>query len=409
MKILPEKILVFIQFDQAEKNVGQIIRDNQNYYFRYSDEYLKTGFNISPYKLRFDNSIQKTDVAFFEGLFGVFADSQPDGWGRLLMDRFLMNTGWSMNEIDPLLRLSLVGMNGIGALGYKPVFKETGEDIIFSDLDQIYKKSLDVYDDKFDDIDEIFGLAGSSGGARPKIWINYNEATDTLNKKFELGSQPWIIKFPSSQDIKGIALVEYVYHQMAQQTGITMSTSKLFFGNSGTPYFGTKRFDIADNKRFHIISAAGLLDDNYRMTALDYGHIMDAAFTLTKNIKVYEDVLRLGIFNVLSNNKDDHSKNFSFLMDSNGNWSFSPAYDLTYSSSSHGYQSTTVDGESKRIQYKHFDSLATLFGVSNLEVIVEQVIDSLNGFKELAKNTKMPVTTLNTIQSSITKNVNIFF
>ncbi len=177
---------------------------------------------------------------------------------------------------------------------------------------------------------ELFRLGGSSGGARPKILVGYNPENQHLikaDKELPLGYKHWLIKFPSSFDSSDIANIEYAYYKMAIDAGIEMSPCQLFKGQSGKVYFGTKRFDRKGNNRLHLHSAAGIMHDNFRLSALDYGHLMDCAFQLEKDVKAYEKVLRLAAFNVFANNRDDHSKNFSFLMDATGSWRLAPAYD----------------------------------------------------------------------------------
>ena len=144
---------------------------------------------------------------------------------------------------------------------------------------------------------------------------------------------------------------------MAVTAGIEMSECKLFKGKSGQHYFGTKRFDRINNRRIHVHTASGLMHDNFRASTMDYGHLMDYAFLLEKHVKAYEKVFRLAAFNVFAHNLDDHSKNFSFLMNNKGEWQFAPAYDLTYSYSSYGFHSTMVAGESQNPGAKHLMKL----------------------------------------------------
>jgi serine/threonine-protein kinase HipA len=152
---------------------------------------------------------------------------------------------------------------------------------------------------------------------------------------------------------------------MALDAGIEMSESKLFKGKSGQAYFGTKRFDRIANKWLHLHSAAGIMHDNFRLSNLDYGNLMDCAFKLEKDVRAYEKILRLAAFNVFAHNRDDHSKNFAFLMDVHGNWKVAPAYDLTFSSSGHGMHSTMVANESANPTKKHLMELADYFKVKN--------------------------------------------
>ncbi len=168
------------------------------------------------------------------------------------------------------------------------------------------------------------------------------------------GYEHWMIKFPSSFDRLDISTIEFAYYKMALDSGIKMSKSELFTGVSGKTYFGTRRFDRHVNDRLHLHSAAGMMHDNFRLSNLDYGNLMECAFRLERDVNAYEKILRLAAFNVFANNRDGHSKNFSFLMDSNGNWKVAPAYDLTFSSSGHGMHSTMVAGESANPTKKHF-------------------------------------------------------
>ena len=399
-----EKVNVSIKWSDKEILVGQLIREDRKIYFKYDEGYLNEGHNISPLKLSFDNQIQLVDTGIFEGLYGVFSDSLPDGWGRLLVDRYLSNKGISIGNIGALERLTIVGSAGQGALIYAPEMEDDSAQIEDLELDSLHQSALEIYDSMADvELDAMYKLGGSSGGARPKVELLYNDVTKTfeINKPdASEGYDAWIIKFPSSQDIVDIAKIEYAYYLMAKKAKITMSECRLFEGKSGTKYFGTKRFDRASQGRKHMISAAGLLHDNYRYTSIDYGHLMDAAFRLTTSYQSYEDVLRLGIFNVLSHNKDDHSKNFSFLMDEDGKWSFSPAYDLTYSTSNHGYQSMSVGGESKRPMYRHFKSLADDFGVKNLDQIVDDVMSTLEAWTTIAHDLEMDDNTQSMINKS---------
>lgn len=129
---------------------------------------------------------------------------------------------------------------------------------------------------------------------------------------------------------------------MAIDAGLYMASFRLFTSKSGKKYFGTKQFDRIGNHRLHLHSAAGLMHDNFRLSNLDYGHLMDEAFKLENDVHAYEKILRLAAFNVFAHNRDDHSKNVSFLMNHEGKWQLVSVYDLTFSMSSHGFHSTTI-------------------------------------------------------------------
>ena len=172
---------------------------------------------------------------------------------------------------------------------------------------------------------------------------------------------------------------------MAIDAGIEMSESQLFIGQSGKMYFGTKRFDRIGNSKLHLHSAAGMMHDNFRLSALDYGHLMDCAFALEKDVIAYEKILRLAAFNVFANNRDDHSKNFSFLMDAKGSWRVAPAYDLTFSYSGHGMHSTMVAGESANPTTKHLMALSDYFKIKNATAIIDEVQNTVNNWAAYAE------------------------
>ena len=372
-----EKIIVSIQFDAEEIAVGELVSDAINIYFKYYSDFIKSGLEISPIKLKLNNLINKAEPIPFEGLYGVFADSLPDGWGKLLLDRALTAKGVVIDDITVLDRLAYVGSNGMGALIYKPEIKEEERAEFKVELDEIAKATNQIITGAATKVlDELFKLGGTSGGARPKILVGYNPVTQNLigtEKALPIGYEHWLIKFPSSFDRPDIANIEYAYYKMALDAGIEMSESKLFNGQSGQSYFGTKRFDRVGNKRLHLHSAAGIMHDNFRLSNIDYGDLMDCAFKLEKNVEAYEKILRLAAFNVFAHNRDDHSKNFAFLMDANGTWKVSPAYDLTFSSSGHGMHSTTVAREGKNPTKKHLIELGNYYKMKNASKIIDEV------------------------------------
>ena len=303
--------------------------------FEYDSEWLTTGFSISPFNLPIQKKVFLPKYEPFDGLFGVFNDSLPDGWGRLLVDRLLLKNKINPSEIDNLNRLAVVQESGMGALTYKPEHKfETQEqESHYDKLAQECSKILESQNS--DNLDELFKLGGSSGGARPKILTKIN-------------GEDWIIKFPTSQDPKNIGEQEYKYSLVAKDCGIKMSETKLFDSKICSGYFGIKRFDRENGKKVHMVSVSGLLETSHRLPNLDYNILMKLTLELTKNYQDIEQLYRLMCFNVFAHNRDDHSKNFSFLYDENKKeWHLSPAYDLTYSSSFNGEHATTINWEGK--------------------------------------------------------------
>jgi len=323
--------------------------------FEYDNDWLANGFSISPFSLPLERKVFIPKIEPFDGLFGVFNDSLPDGWGRLLVDRLLLKNKIYPNEIDSLNRLAVVQESGMGALTYKPEhkFESSKQESDYDKLATECSKILESQDSS--NLDELFNLGGSSGGARPKI-LTKIEGVD------------WIIKFPSSQDPKNIGEHEYKYSLVAKDCGIKMTQTRLFDSKICSGYFGIKRFDRENAKKIHMVSVSGLLETSHRLPNLDYNILMKLTLELTKNYQDIEQLYRLMCFNVFAHNRDDHSKNFSFLYDENKKeWYLSPAYDLTYSSSFNGEHATTINGEGKNPTLEDVLTVAKNIGIKELK------------------------------------------
>ena len=305
--------------------------------FQYDDEWLKSGFSINPFKLPLSKQLFFANSPHFNGLFGVFSDSLPDSYGELLLDRYLKSKGINTNELTCLDRLSYVGSSGMGLLEYIP---DLSIDIDRSniDFDLIQKECNDLLDSKeVDDINTLYSLGGSSGGARPKSLIKYEE-------------EDYLVKFSSRFDPKNIAELEYKYMSLAKEAGINIPDIKLITSKKGNKYFLIKRFDRINGKRIHMISAAALLEVDFRAPSLDYGELIKLTRVLTKNADDVLQMYRRMVFNVLIDNQDDHTKNFSFLYDDIiKTYRLSPAYDITPGRTYFGEHTTSVNGKGKNI------------------------------------------------------------
>ena len=228
-----------------ERLVGTIaLYQNRLAAFEYDSNWLANGFSISPFSLPLEKKVFMPKIDPFEGLFGVFADSLPDGWGRLLVDRLMKKNGINPYDIGSLERLAIVGASGMGALTYQPVITmEKNHDE--KSLDEIALECEKILStETCDNLDFLFSKGGSSGGARPKI----------LTK---VDGEDWIIKFPSSYDSKDIGRQEYDYAMCAKECGIAMENVRLFSSERTKGYFGTKRFDRTNDsrsRRIHMVS-----------------------------------------------------------------------------------------------------------------------------------------------------------
>ena len=306
--------------------------------FEYDSDWLIDGFSISPFSLPLEKKVFIPKIDPFEGLFGVFADSLPDGWGRLLVDRLMRKEGYNPYEIGSLERLAIVGASGMGALTYRPVIP-INDDYDELSLDEIAKECKKVLTSKTcDNLDYLFTKGGSSGGARPKI----------LTK---VDNEDWIIKFASSDDNEDMGKQEYDYALCAKKCGLEIEEVRLFPSENTKGYFGTRRFDrLGDGEagKVHMVSAAGILETSHRIPNLDYDILMKLTLQLTKSMEECEKLYRLMCFNVFAHNRDDHSKNFTYMYkETEKRWVLSPAYDLTYSNSIGGEHATTVNGNGK--------------------------------------------------------------
>lgn len=357
----------------GQKKVGTLATYNGRLVaFEYSDEWLSAGYSISPFSLPLQKKLYIPKIDPFDGLFGAFADSLPDGWGRLLVDRMLTKNKIDPREIDMLNRLAIVGSSGMGALTYYPAHEQYSKEAVM-DYDRLAEECARILDTNYsDDLDELFRLGGSSGGARPKILTKIN-------------GEEWIVKFPASIDRKDIGLIEYRYSECAKKCGIEMTETKLFPSNKCEGYFGTKRFDRIQmpngtTKRIHMLSVSALLEVTHRIPSLDYSSLLALTLKLTHSYAEVEKMYRLMCFNVYAHNRDDHTKNFTFLYDDAASaWKLSPAYDLTYSNSIGGEHATCINGNGKDPQFSDILSLAEKIGLkkSKAKEIVEFVKETV--------------------------------
>lgn len=324
-----------------QKKVGLLaLTADHKVAFSYCDTWLEDGFSISPFSLPLKKQVFVPEKNYFGGLFGVFADSLPDAWGRLLLERLLREKGEDAGDYTMLDRLAIVGNSGRGALTYQPQYEFPGvqEGLDLDELaEQCQKILLTEYAEK---LDELYQLGGTSGGARPKIMT-------------QIDGEDWIIKFPAHVDQNDSGEMEYAYSLCAKECGIVMSQTRLFPSDLCSGYFGTKRFDrVVENGRIqkkHVLTAAALLELDFEQTSLDYHSLMKLTKILTRDdTQDIENMYRRMCFNVYAHNRDDHSKNFSFIYDEKEDkWHLSPAYDLTYSNTYYGEHTTTVDGNGK--------------------------------------------------------------
>ena len=321
--------------------------DNRLCVFEYSRNWLSHGFSLSPLELPLKPGLFIAKPTPFYGNFGIFEDSLPDGYGRYLLHRALMREGIDDRNLTSIDRLSMVGSGGMGALCYEPATELSKEEEL-SDFELLQEKALEVLREQQDtDAGLLLYNSGNSGGCRPKAVFSDHEGY-------------WLVKFRHTYDPKDMGLQEFRYNEVAIRCGINVPDFKLTAGK----YFTTRRFDLTDEgERIHTATAGGLLCVSLSQPVLDYVNLLSLTGYLTQNPKDVEEMYRRMVFNYLTDNKDDHCKNFSFLVRKNdvGKWSWhlAPAYDLTLCTEGYNGQHATSVNHTAFPTLKDFITVGT--------------------------------------------------
>lgn len=308
--------------------------DNRLNVFEYDRLWLADGFSISPLELPLKHGIFVAKPHPFYGNFGIFEDSLPDGYGRYLLHKALLRKGINDSDLSSLDRLAIVGDNGMGALCYSPPVVLDREEPV-TDFDRLQQIALEVLKEQQDnDAGLLLYNSGNSGGARPKAVFSDSEGH-------------WIVKFRHTYDPADIGIQEYRYNEIARKSGIIVPDFRLVNGR----YFASRRFDIdSSGYRLHTATAGGLMCISLREPFMDYSNLLALTGYITQSREDVEQMYRRMLFNYLTDNKDDHCKNFSFyvLRDSETgewHWCLAPAYDLTLCSEGYnGQHATSVNG-----------------------------------------------------------------
>jgi serine/threonine-protein kinase HipA len=359
-----ERLSVLLDFYRQQIEVGTLAwsKDERRAYFEYHPDFAAKRLALSPFKLAVGEGAKEAPYQPFGGLHGMFNDSLPDGWGRLLLDRRLQKLNYDFRLLTPLDRLAYLGQTGVGALRYIPgkVFgKSAGGDI---DLDWLAAEA-DAVQNGIDeaDVDRLQEIQGGSAGVRPKIMIGLNQKTgkvvgDSGNGLAD-GFDPWLVKFKANIDPSEIGREEYAYSLMAKAAGVEMPLTQLITTKKGS-YFAVKRFDRTPEGSAHVQTASGLLEADHRAPSIDYDTLLRVTRVLTRDERYVQQMFVRMVFNVLAHNRDDHAKNHAFLMTKDGMWHPTPAYDLTLSEGPGGEHNLAVAGEGRNPTKAHIMSVA---------------------------------------------------
>jgi serine/threonine-protein kinase HipA len=345
------RLEVRLDWGEEEVRAGTLAERDRRIYFEYDGDFLEGPLSISPFKLPPRPGLLEETERAFGGLFGVFNDSLPDGWGLLLMDRQFKRRGNDPARVSPLDRLAYIGTRAMGALTYHP---PTGvvEEPLEIDLGVVSRQAERILEGSVEDVlPELLIAGGSPGGARPKVLVGFHEENGHVisgTSDLPEGYRHYIVKFGTKEDGPDIGAVERAYALMAGEAGVTMPRTRLFETRDGGRYFGAERFDRDGNARFHVHTLGGLLHASHRWPSLEYDSLLKVTRELTKDQRQVEEAFRRMAVNVFAHNRDDHVKNFSFVMQPDGRWDLSPAYDVVFSEGMNGWHSMAVAGEAEK-------------------------------------------------------------
>lgn len=385
--------------------VGELYKaDGKGIYFTYDKGWLANGFNLSPITMKFDDKPQlPADLQVFDGLHGPFADSLPDGWGLLLMDRFFNATfGDGMNRtLTALDRLAYMGDRGMGAFEYHPK-AERAELAGILDIAELFNAAQEVLEGETPYVLKKLRLAGGSpGGARPKAIVALSSDGKQAMSAFgpiPQGYDHWIVKFRTANEPVETGAIEFAYSQIARNAGVHVAETGLL--NQPMPsgqmerFFATKRFDRQGDRKRHMMTVAALMYADFRAPTMDYKDMLRLTHALTKSAAEVEKMARLMIFNALSHNYDDHTKNFAFLCNepaqpgSEAAWVLAPAYDLTFSEA-RGEHTTAFSGHGKPTR-KRIYQLCQDYRYLKPDDYIDQTLEALGNWREVFTQAGIP-------------------
>jgi serine/threonine-protein kinase HipA len=345
---------------------------------------------LNPYRPNVDAGLLRApEPRVFQGLHGMFADSLPDAWGEFLLRRRAERLRVDYASLSSLQKLALIGRRGPGALVYEPAFETP--DVEPVDLELLAHEAAEVFEGRATEMGELLErLGGSSGGARPKVLVAMNDSGIVVSDSEHArpGFSAWIVKYRSSADFPDIGPLEAAYADMARAAGLIVAPTKLIHTSVGPGYFATKRFDrTPEGGRLHMLSIAGMLDAHWDAPTIDYRGILSAVRLAARSERDVEMMFRRMVFNVLAYNRDDHLKQHALLMESNGTWKLSPAYDLTFSPGPGGEHYLSIDGVAKDVRRENILSVARAQGINaNLaEATIAQTQEAVADFRTFAR------------------------
>jgi serine/threonine-protein kinase HipA len=388
--------------------VGRLALSGNTAVFEYDTTFASSGLLLNPYFGAITPGLLKPRAPeAFRGLHGVFADSLPDAWGELLLERRLRQDGVAISTLTVLDRLAIVGRRGRGALVYEPDVNNAAQAHAV-DLDQLAQDTSEILEgDESTVLRELERLGGSSGGARPKVQVALDDAGHARSDDGAIlppEFTPWIVKFRGSADrLADIGPVEAAYAEAARRSGIDMPRTRLISTQTGPGYFATERFDRGpEGRRMHMLSVAGMLDADWKIPSIEYEALLDAVRGATRDEQAVAQMFRRMVFNVLAVNRDDHTKQHALLLGRDGTWRLSPAYDLTLASGPGNEHYLAVNGRGRDIERDDLLAIASgqSIGGARANGIIDEVASVINELPSMANDLGVTRATLKEIKAA---------
>jgi len=365
--------------------LGQLADDSRTLLFEYAPEALAQGLELSPLHLKLRAATYGDFPAYLHRLPGLLADSLPDGWGLLLMDRLFRQHG--IRHPGPLDRLAFIADRGMGALRFVPPAQGQTTPPAWDLLALAEESRRAMSADAGVALRELALTGGSPQGARPKALVRYDAATRQVSTDGDAPGTPWLVKFPAQGEHKEVCAIEQMYAELARDCGLEMPETALFDLSPALAAFGVARFDREDGMRVPVHSLAGLLHVDFRIPgSADYTTFLRATRLLTRDEREVEKAYARAVFNVLFHNRDDHPKNFAWCLGRDRRWRLAPAFDLTFSDGPAGQHHMDVCGDGAVISHAHLLRLAGEGGVQPKTAIsiIERMLEQAHTFDQRA-------------------------
>jgi serine/threonine-protein kinase HipA len=253
---------------------------------------------------------------------------------------------------------------------------------------------------------ELALMGGSPHGARPKVLVNYDRHSKRMSNSEQGTGTPWLVKFPAQYDHKEVCAVEAMYGAIAAACELRMPANRYFDLGASLSAFGIERFDRVNGMRVPMHTAAGVAHADFRVPQMDYITLLRLTQFMTRDAREVQHAFERCVFNVVFNNRDDHAKNFSFVMGADGRWQLSPAYDLTFNGGPGGEHQMDICGEARAPAREHLMNLASMTGVvpRMASQAIERIASVASGFRQYANGLPITEETLGMMERTVREN-----